>query len=150
MVAVMTALNRAAAEAAVPLRPNACTDITGFGLLGHVQEMAKGCGHTVELWADQVPIVSKALELARDGIIPGGAYNNMGYLAEDVVVESGIPLERSDILYDPQTAGGLLITVPQARAEELLHRLHDLGVPGAAIGAVVPRGEHMVRVRPGR
>ena len=74
----------------------------------------------------------------------------MGYLAEDVVVESGIPLERSDILYDPQTAGGLLITVPQARAEELLHRLHDLGVPGAAIGAVVPRGEHMVRVRPGR
>ena len=150
MLDIMTTLNKKGQEAMLPVHPTACTDITGFGLLGHVQEMAKGCGHTVELWADQVPIVPKALELARDGIIPGGAYNNMGYLAEDVVVESGIPLERSDILYDPQTAGGLLITVPQARAEELLHRLHYLGVPVAAIGAVVPRGEHMVRVRPGR
>ena len=112
--------------------------------------MAKGCGHTIELWADAVPIVPKALELARDGIIPGGAYNNMGYLADDVTVDPGIPLERSDALYDPQTAGGLLISVPQARAEELLHRLHDLGVPGAAIGAVLPRGERLVRVRPGQ
>ena len=70
--------------------------------------------------------------------------------ADDVTLDAGIPLERSDILYDPQTAGGLLISVPEARAEELLHRLHDLGVPGAAIGQVLPRGSHAVHVRPGR
>ena len=112
--------------------------------------MAKGSGHTFELWADAIPIVPKALELAKDGIIPGGAYNNMGYLADDVVVEEGVPLERSDAMYDPQTAGGLLITVPEARGEELLRRLLDLGVPGAAIGAVKARGDKLVRVRPGR
>ena len=150
MLDVMTTLNKKAQEAMLPVRPNACTDITGFGLLGHVQEMAKGCGHTIELWADAVPILSKALELARDGIIPSGAYNNMAYLADDVTLDAGIPLARSDILYDPQTAGGLLISVPEARAEELLHRLHDLGVPGAAIGQVLPRGSHAVHVRPGR
>ena len=150
MLAIMTTLNKKGQEAMRPVHPTACTDITGFGLLGHVQEMAKGSGHTFRLWADSVPVVPKALELARDGIIPGGAYNNMGYLAEDVVVEDGVPLERSDALYDPQTAGGLLITVPEARAQELLRRLSDLGVPGAAIGVVEPRGDKLVRVVPSR
>ena len=150
MIDLMSTLNKGAQEVMLPLKPNACTDITGFGLLGHVQEMAKGCGHTIELWADSVPVVPKALELAKDGIIPGGAYNNMGYLAGDVAVDAGIPLERSGSFYEPQTAGGLLISVPEARAEELLHRLHDLGVPGAAIGAVLPRGEYLVHVRASR
>ena len=150
LVEQMAALNKAAAQAAAPLCPHACTDITGFGLLGHLKELAEGSGRTAEVWAGKVPLLPQALELARDGIIPGGAYNNMGYLADDVTVDPGIPLERSDALYDPQTAGGLLISVPQARAEELLHRLHDLGVPGAAIGAVLPRGERLVRVRPGQ
>lgn len=149
MLAIMTTLNKKAQEAMLPVRPTACTDITGFGLLGHVQEMAKGCGHTVELWAGAVPIVPKALELARDGIIPGGAYNNMSYLGDDVAIDSGVPLERSDVLYDPQTAGGLLIAVPEARAQTLLQRLRDLGVPGAAIGRVLPRDSCMVRVKPG-
>lgn len=149
MLQLMITLNQKGQEAMLPVRPTACTDITGFGLLGHVQEMAKGCGHTIELWADAIPVVPKALELAKDGIIPGGAYNNMGYLAEDVVVEKGVPLERSDALYDPQTSGGLLITVPETRTQELLRRLHDLGVPGAAIGTVRPPTEHRVHVRPG-
>lgn len=149
MLAIMTTLNKKAQEAMLPVRPTACTDITGFGLLGHVQEMAKGCGHTVELWSGAVPIVPKALELAKDGIIPGGAYNNMSYLGDDVAIDSGVPLERSDVLYDPQTAGGLLIAVPEARAQTLLQRLRDLGVPGAAIGRVLPRDSCMVRVRPG-
>lgn len=149
MLAIMTTLNKKGQEAMLPVHPTACTDITGFGLLGHVQEMAKGCGLSFELWADAVPIVPKALELAKDGIIPGGAYNNMGYLADDVVVEPGVALERSDAMYDPQTAGGLLITVPESRSGELLQRLKDLGVPGAAIGMVKARGYKLVRLRPG-
>lgn len=147
MVDLMTTLNRWAYEAMMPLKPNACTDITGFGLLGHVRELADGSGVTAELWADRVPVSPKALELAREGIIPGGAYNNMGYLKGAVLLDEGIPLERSDVLYDPQTAGGLLIAAPEDRAAALLDRLRDRGVSGAAVGCVRPRGETAVRVR---
>lgn len=149
MLALMTTLNKKGQEAMLPVRPTACTDITGFGLLGHVQEMARGSGRTIELWAGAIPIVPRALELARDGIIPGGAYNNMAYLEGSVQVDGDVAQDVSDALYDPQTAGGLLITVPEARAQELLARLRDLGVPGAAIGLVKARGSGSVRVRRG-
>jgi len=108
--------------------------------------MAEGSGHTIRLWAEKIPIVPKALELARDGIIPGGAYNNRGYLADSVQEDNSLPLEVADVLYDPQTAGGLLITVPEPRAAELLSRLHDLGVPGTAIGTVEAKHEAAVQV----
>ena len=146
MLTLMTTLNQKGQQAMLPVRPTACTDITGFGLLGHVQEMAKGSGKTIQLWAQSIPIVPKALELARDGIIPAGAYRNRGYLEGDVVVSDQVPLEVSDVLFDPQTAGGLLITVPEARAQQLLDRLADLGVPGAAIGTVQPLQAHLVQV----
>ena len=146
MVAVMTALNRAAAEAAVPLRPNACTDITGFGLMGHAKELAEGSGLTVELWPSRVPILPKALELARDGIIPGGAYRNRDFAGPEVETAGEFPQEVLDCLYDPQTAGGLLVSIPEDRAEELLRRLADSGVSAAAVGAVRPRGEKLLRI----
>ena len=148
MLRLMTTLNQKGQQAMMPVHPTACTDITGFGLLGHVQEMAKGSGKTIRLWSQSIPIVPKALELARDGIIPGGAYRNRGYLDQDVVISDSIPLEVSDVLFDPQTAGGLLITVPEARAQQLLERLADLGVPGAAIGMVYPLGDALVQVEP--
>lgn len=148
MLRLMTTLNQKGQQAMMPVHPTACTDITGFGLLGHVQEMAKGSGKTIRLWSQSIPIVPKALELARDGIIPGGAYRNRGYLDQDVVIADSIPLEVSDVLFDPQTAGGLLITVPEARAQQLLDRLADLGVPGAAIGMVHPLGDALVQVEP--
>lgn len=147
MVALMTTLNRAAAQAAVPLRPNACTDVTGFGLMGHVKEMAEGSGCTIELWPEKVPVVPKALELARDGIIPAGAYRNMDHVQDDVAVERTFPQELLDVLYDPQTAGGLLVSVPEARAEELLRRMADHGVSAAAIGTVRPRTGRLVCLR---
>lgn len=146
MVAVMTALNRAAAEAAVPLRPNACTDITGFGLMGHAKELAEGSGLTVELWPSRVPILPKALELARDGIIPAGAYRNLDFAGPEVETAGEFPQEVLDCLYDPQTAGGLLVSIPEDRAEELLRRLADSGVSAAAVGAVRPRGEKLLRI----
>lgn len=147
MLRIMITLNQKAQRAMLPVRPNACTDITGFGLLGHVQEMAKGSGCEIELWGARVPIVPKALELAREGIIPGGAYRNMEYLDGSVTVDPDVPLEVSDVLYDPQTAGGLLIAVPEARVEALLTRLTDLGVSGAAVGRAGPPQVGSVRVR---
>ena len=148
MIGLMSTLNKGAQEVMLPLHPNACTDITGFGLLGHVNELAEGSGVTVQLWADQVPLASGALELAREGIIPGGAYRNRSYLEGKVKVEEAVALELSDLLFDPQTAGGLLISIPEARGGELVRRLKDRGIPGAVIGQVQSKGEHTVHVLP--
>ena len=147
MISLMTTLNRAAQEAMMAVRPHACTDVTGFGLLGHVNELAQGSGLTVELWGEAIPVAGRALELAREGIIPGGAYRNRDFLAGKVAVDGEVPLELADVLYDPQTAGGLLIAVGEERGEELVRRLADRGVPGRIIGAARGKGEAAVRVR---
>lgn len=148
MIDLMSTLNKGAQEVMLPLKPSACTDITGFGLLGHVNELAEGSGVTVQLWADTVPFASGALELARDGIIPAGAYRNRNYLEGKVKVEEAVALEVSDLLFDPQTAGGLLISIPEERGVELVRRLNDRGIPGAVIGQVQSKGEHTVHVLP--
>ena len=148
MIGLMSTLNKGAQEVMLPLKPSACTDITGFGLLGHVNELAEGSGVTVQLWADTVPFASGALELAQDGIIPAGAYRNRNYLEGKVKVEEAVALEVSDLLFDPQTAGGLLISIPEERGGELVRRLNDRGIPGAVIGQVQSRGEHTVHVLP--
>lgn len=148
MIGLMSTLNKGAQEVMLPLKPSACTDITGFGLLGHVNELAEGSGVTVQLWADTVPFASGALELAQDGIIPAGAYRNRNYLEGKVKVEEAVALEVSDLLFDPQTAGGLLISIPEERGVELVRRLNDRGIPGAVIGQVQSRGEYTVHVLP--
>ena len=148
MVDIMTTLNQAAARAAVPLGPSACTDVTGFGLIGQVREMAEGSGQTVELWPGRIPIVPRALELARDGIIPAGAYRNMDFASPDVEATGTFPQEVLDCLYDPQTAGGLLVSLPEKRAEELLRRLSDRGVTAAAVGRICPPGEKKIVLKP--
>lgn len=148
MIGLMSTLNKGAQEVMLPLKPSACTDITGFGLLGHVNELAEGSGVTVQLWADTVPFASGALELAQDGIIPAGAYRNRNYLEGKVKVEEAVALEVSDLLFDPQTAGGLLISIPEERGVELVRRLNDRGIPGAVIGQVQSKGEYTVHVLP--
>ena len=148
LVEQMAMLNKAAAQAAVPLGPSACTDVTGFGLLGHLKELAEGSGRTVEVWAGQVPILPPALELARDGIIPAGAYRNRDFAGPDVAADSAVPREVLDCLYDPQTSGGLLISIPEGRAETLLRRLADCGVTAAALGRVCQPGEQKIVVKP--
>ena len=148
LVEQMAMLNKAAAQAAVPLGPSACTDVTGFGLLGHLKELAEGSGRTVEVWAGKVPILPPALELARDGIIPAGAYRNMDFAGPSAAVDSAVPREVLDCLYDPQTSGGLLISIPEGRVETLLRRLTDSGVTAAALGRVCPPGEEKIVVKP--
>ncbi len=146
MIEVMTTLNKAACEAMLPLRPNACTDVTGFGLLGHVEEMARGAGLTARLTASAIPMIPGAQELAREGIIPAGAYRNRTYLEGKVFVSGDVPLETTDLLYDPQTAGGLVIAIPEARSKALLGRLIDAGVTAGVIGTMEKKKEATVTV----
>ena len=115
----------------LPLAPHACTDITGFGLLGHVLELAKGSGKTVEIFANAAPLMPQALDFAREGIIPAGAYSNMEHTLQDIEIATDVPQELADILFDPQTSGGLLIAIAEAKGKELLQRLTERGETAA-------------------
>lgn len=145
-ITLMATLNKAAAEAAQDFNIHGCTDITGFGLIGHVAEMTDG-NHTIELWGNKIPVLPKAMELARMGIIPAGAYRNMDYTKNKVQTLGTLPQERLDVLYDPQTSGGLLLSVPEEEGEQLVQRLKDSGLTGAAIGCVMPKGEKEVIIK---
>jgi len=124
----MTRLNREAAEAMSTCQVHGCTDITGFGLIGHAREVAIASGVTVELDAASVPLLPGALDYARAGAIPGGLRNNRQF-AESCTETVG-PMDPAllDLLYDPQTSGGLLITLPPEQAGELAAR-----IPGAVV-----------------
>ncbi len=131
----MRTLNRGGAEAARGLRIHACTDITGFGLAGHLCEMAQGSGLTATVYGELLPILPRVTEMARMGMIPGGMYRNRSYFADRMDL-SGVPEEIGDILLDPQTSGGLLFAVEERDAETLMARLRDAGVTAATIGTV--------------
>ena len=147
MVELMTTLNKNAQECMIQVGAHACTDITGFGLLGHAYEMAAGSGMTLALDSRRIPVEKKALELAREGIIPGGAYNNRGYLQDFVEIAPTVSLELSDVLYDPQTAGGLLIALPEHKAPELLRRLEEWTGDARMIGYARPFDGKSIRVK---
>lgn len=131
----MTTLNKAARDAMVQFRVHACTDVTGFGLLGHVLEMAQGSNVQMELDVSALPIPPEALEFARMGILPEGMYRNRKY-AEAFVSADDVPLEVQDALYDPQTSGGLLIAVDPADADALAAELQKTVPDARRIGTV--------------
>lgn len=141
-IRVMSALNRAASEAMVECGVNACTDVTGFGLLGHLNEMLQASGVGAVVRQGDVPIIDGARELAAQGIVPGGTRRNMDYANEFVVWPEGVTETEKLILCDAQTSGGLLISAPPERAQALLDTLKDKkGLKAAAIGEVVKRGD---------
>ncbi len=143
----MAALNKAAAEVMVETGVSACTDITGFGFLGHAAEMLKASGLSLRVYASEVPVLSGARELARMGIIPAGAYNNRSHLGDGVVMEEGVCREEMDILFDPQTSGGLLMAVAPEKSALLIERLHGAGVTEArVVGQLEEPGEYLIRV----
>ncbi len=121
-VRLMTTLNRAARDIMVRYRVHACTDVTGFGLLGHGLEMAQGSGAELHIDVSAVDIIPEALELARMGVLPEGMYRNRDF-AESFVDTGGAELARQDALYDPQTSGGLLMAVDPGDADALLRAL---------------------------
>jgi selenide,water dikinase len=136
----MTTLNSMASRiAAACTGVHGMTDITGFGLMGHAREMAMGSGVALEIEAASVPLIDGALDAVRAGAIPGGLLSNREF-AECLVAdapEACIPDDLRALLYDPQTSGGLLISVAPDRAGELLTGLRDAGLPAAMIGRVV-------------
>ena len=147
MIQLMATLNKAAAEAAEGFTLHACTDITGFGLIGHIAEMTIGSDQAIELWSGKIPMVAKALELAAMGIIPAGAYRNMDYTKKKVQILGKVPQDRLDVLYDPQTSGGLLLSVAEKDGEELVKRLKEAGVQAAAIGCVKAKRDKEVIIK---
>ena len=128
-VRLMTTLNKTARDAMVRCRVHACTDVTGFSLLGHGLEMAQGSGVELHLDVDAIDLIGEAVELARLGVLPEGMYRNRAF-AEPYVDAGDVELARQDVLYDPQTAGGLLIAVDPADADALYNALRG-AVPSA-------------------
>lgn len=142
----MTTLNRAACETMQRVGVDACTDVTGFGLLGHLQQMANASGTAAEVRADAVPLISGARELAAQDLVPGGLRRNQKHYGTSVSMAKDVPDDLVDVLYDPQTSGGLLIVVPEARLEALQRELDAEGVPGSVIGRAVEGERGAVRV----
>jgi selenide,water dikinase len=139
MVESMTQLNRAAGEAMGRYNVHAATDITGFGLLGHGREMAEGSNVTLEIDHSKLEFLPGALDYARQGVFPGGQKNNRLFAQSVVEMAGAVPAEVAGLLYDPQTSGGLLISIEPADTEALLTELHAAGVLAVRIGRVLER-----------
>ena len=147
-IKVMTSLNRTACETMLEEEVSACTDITGFGLLGHLREMAVGSGVDVTISAPAVPTIPGCWDLAGAGAIPGGTLNNLAHVKNYVTFEPGVSRVAQLILADAQTSGGLLISLPESRVDKLLVRMWERGVVSAAqVGLVTGEGSGLIHVK---
>lgn len=140
----MATLNKTARDIMVRYDVHSCTDVTGFGLMGHSFEMAQGSNCTIHIQVKDVPYHSEALELASMGLIPAGAYRNREYAHSGVAVRGNIPLAMEDILYDPQTSGGLLFALPEKEAENCLAHLKQAIHNAAIIGYVTEKEDFCI------
>jgi len=144
---LMAALNREAAGIMARFEVGACTDVTGFGLLGHLAEMVSGSGRGVRVQAARVPVIPEALDFAAMGLVPAGAYKNREFRKSMTVFGDRVARNLQDVLVDPQTSGGLLIGVTARQAEELVAALAEGGMAqAAAIGEVLEGPEETIRV----
>ena len=132
-VELMATLNRAACAAMLEVGVRAATDVTGFGLLGHLRNVTRASGCAATVWADQVPVLDAAWAYVRDGIAPGGTHANRRFLAESVEYAAGVDEAAELVLCDAQTSGGLLIAVAPERAGRLVEALKSAGTPCAAV-----------------
>jgi selenide,water dikinase len=143
----MGTLNKNASLAMQEVGVNACTDITGFGLLGHLSEMIRGNGLGMIVYAGKVPYFPEAKEFAGMGMVPGGTYRNKDFFSQWIRFDSTVPQYLQDILFDPQTSGGLLISVSRGKADSLLSRLSEKNVNEAVIiGEVVAEPKEKIIV----
>lgn len=141
-IQAMTTSAAAPSKMMVELGASACTDVTGFGLLGHAYEMAKASGSAFEIDSAAVPLLPDVLELIKAGMLTRGDKNNRKYVDETVVFEREVSPEMQSALFDPQTAGGLLISLTPGNADRFC-----AAIPGAVIiGRVVPAAEHLISV----
>jgi selenide,water dikinase len=143
----MARLNKAAAEVVREVGARACTDVTGFGLVGHAFEMIQGTGRGIIIYASQVPLFAEAVGFAEIGLVPGGTYRNRDFRIHMVDTDQDVSPFLQDILFDPQTSGGLLIAVPGEKAREMLEKLREKGVSEAAvIGEFTDQPEERIRI----
>ena len=144
----MTALNRRASELMGEYDAHACTDVTGFGLMGHLKSMAKASKVDVEIVWDDVPLLPEVLQCVADGVIPGGIERNRESSADALDSAEGVDPAAVEIFFDPQTSGGLLIALPEDKAEAFVERLHAEGiVEAAAIGRILGEGLGRINIR---
>ena len=149
--ASMTTLNKIAAEVITGtgnFAVHSLTDVTGFGLIGHAREMALASKVSLKIRANALPLLEGALECIRAGYIPAGLKANREFAECVVAYEAGVSEELKTLLFDPQTAGGLLITVAAQDAERLTAALRNAGVPAVEIGAVLPDTKPLISVLP--
>lgn len=137
----MAALNKNARDIMVKYPVHSCTDVTGFGLIGHSYEMAQGSNCSIHIKINQIPFHKEALEFASMGLIPSGAYRNREYAESGVFVSNNVSLAMQDILYDPQTSGGLLFSIPMEYGEACLSELKK-SIPDASIIGYVTEKEN--------
>ena len=139
----MCCLNKTAKEVLENFSVHACTDVTGFSLAGHGLEMAKASQVTLVIDTARLPLLPSALEYAAMGLVPEGTYRNKKFQKEDVLLDASVTEDVEDLLFDPQTSGGLLVSVEEALAEEILRELKAAGLPtrAAVIGRVTEKRE---------
>lgn len=145
---VMASLNRKAGEAAAAHTIHACTDVTGFGLLGHCAEMAKAGDVTLDISVRDIAYMKDAMDHARMGLVPAGAYRNREFVRPDLD-DGNVEEVYLDLLCDPQTSGGLLFSVPESEAAELLDdlRAQKIETEVSVIGRVLEKQEKLIRLR---
>ncbi len=135
-VGIMAMLNKKSAAVMAGYKVNACTDITGFGLAGHLAEMARGGKKRFVLFSDQVPLIEGAYDFAMMGMVPAGAHRNRKFCESMVSVEEKVDRALQDIIFDPQTSGGLVVSVDKQDADNCLKEMKDNGVNARIVGSV--------------
>ncbi len=127
-VAVMSMLNKTAAEVMAQFFVNACTDVTGFGLAGHLLEMAKGSKKEIMLFSQKVPLLNNVLDFARMGMVPAGAHKNRSFFKEWTQIDEAVDRAIVDLMFDPQTSGGLLISLNKKDAKACVEKMKSKGI----------------------
>lgn len=147
-VNVMRTLNNVAADGMKLVNTSACTDITGFGMAGHVCEVAKGSDVTIELDSKLIKVIKGTVEHAEMGLIPAGMYKNRKHFESDVIILDSVGETMIDILYDPQTSGGLLVSVPEAEVNTLLEYYEKhLKLEFSIVGKVLEKQEKALIIK---
>lgn len=145
-VASMIALNRSASQVMRRFAVHACSDVTGYGILGHAFEMAAGTPVTIVIESAKLPVLEGAERLAEQGFLTGGCRRNRDYLEDKIRIDRAVAPARVEVAFDPQTSGGLLIAVPETDAPALVRALRARQVNAAIVGHATPRDKARVRL----
>ena len=143
----MTSLNKVAAELMIELGAHACTDVTGFGLIGHASHLIQEGETGIEFDFNSIPFFAEVMDLSKKEIYPGGLERNLDFYSSKVEFKGRIPQYKRNLLFDPQTSGGLLIALPSSKAELIVEKLHKSKVNAVIIGKVTKEIEHKIVVK---